>query len=55
NQSSTATSLSRTRITRACDHCQLRKTKCDSTKPRCSQCVKRGDPCTFTTRVSKRG
>ncbi|KXN67424.1 hypothetical protein CONCODRAFT_22309, partial [Conidiobolus coronatus NRRL 28638] len=46
---------SRTRITRACDHCQLRKTKCDSTKPRCTQCIKRGDPCTFTTRVSKRG
>ncbi|KXN67422.1 hypothetical protein CONCODRAFT_42875 [Conidiobolus coronatus NRRL 28638] len=45
----------RTRITRACDHCQLRKTKCDSAKPRCSQCVKRNDPCTFTTKVCKRG
>lgn len=55
NNQSRAAIPSRTRITRACDHCQLRKTKCDSAKPRCSQCVKRGDPCTFNTRVSKRG
>lgn len=50
-----SSSPQRTRITRACDHCQLRKTKCDSAKPRCSQCVKRNDPCTFTTKVCKRG
>jgi hypothetical protein len=55
NNTSNLVNPARTRITRACDHCQLRKTKCDSAKPRCSQCVKRNDPCTFTTRVCKRG
>ncbi|KXN67425.1 hypothetical protein CONCODRAFT_24974, partial [Conidiobolus coronatus NRRL 28638] len=55
NNPSNSANPARTRITRACDHCQLRKTKCDSAKPRCSQCVKRNDPCVFTTRVCKRG
>ncbi|KXN67426.1 hypothetical protein CONCODRAFT_42868, partial [Conidiobolus coronatus NRRL 28638] len=53
---SISTKLARTRITRACDHCQQRRTKCDSAKPRCSQCVKRNDTsCTFTARINKRG
>ncbi|WWC95594.1 hypothetical protein V866_002459 [Kwoniella sp. B9012] len=34
-------------VTKACDACRLRKTKCDGTSTRCGACVDKGLSCTY--------
>lgn len=39
------------RISRACDACRARKTKCDGDRPRCTQCAAQGiDKCFYPDR-----
>ncbi|GJJ73951.1 hypothetical protein EMPS_06309 [Entomortierella parvispora] len=45
----------RRKITHACDYCRIKRTKCDSVKPQCSQCLKANVACTFLIRHKKRG
>ncbi|KAI9294056.1 hypothetical protein K502DRAFT_292794, partial [Neoconidiobolus thromboides FSU 785] len=35
-------------LNNSCDHCRLRKIKCDSGKPRCSYCVRKEYECTYS-------
>ncbi|KAK3837384.1 MAG: hypothetical protein J3R72DRAFT_198344 [Linnemannia gamsii] len=42
-------------VTQACDHCRQRRVKCDLTKPRCSQCERVNNDCTFLIQPKKRG
>jgi hypothetical protein len=43
-----------TRISKACDECKVRKTKCDGNMS-CSQCIKRNSKCSFDSPSKKRG
>ena len=36
-----------TRVLTACDACRLSKTRCDSARPVCAKCIKRGVPCEY--------
>ncbi|KIJ89812.1 hypothetical protein K443DRAFT_687127, partial [Laccaria amethystina LaAM-08-1] len=38
----------------ACQFCRGRKLKCDGNRPSCSNCNRRGLPCTFTAVSSQR-
>ncbi|KAF9137713.1 hypothetical protein BGX30_009970 [Mortierella sp. GBA39] len=42
-------------VTQACDHCRQRRVKCDLIKPRCSQCERVNNDCTFLIQPKKRG
>ncbi|KAG0289601.1 hypothetical protein BGZ97_006428, partial [Linnemannia gamsii] len=42
-------------VTQACDHCRQRRVKCDLAKPRCSQCERVNNDCTFLIQPKKRG
>lgn len=43
------------RVTRACDHCRLKRAKCDGATPACSFCVTTNATCTYTQAAKKRG
>ena len=45
----------RTRVSRACDRCRLKKDKCDGQKPSCSTCITLGEICTYDPSTRKRG
>ncbi|SPO06448.1 related to C6 transcription factor [Cephalotrichum gorgonifer] len=40
------------KVSRACDLCKLRKSKCDGMIP-CSKCVRKGRPCLYDTKYSR--
>ncbi|KEF60106.1 uncharacterized protein A1O9_04956 [Exophiala aquamarina CBS 119918] len=39
--------ISHTRTLAACEHCRISKTRCDSARPVCSKCAKRGVSCVY--------
>lgn len=41
-------------VTRACNSCQKRKTKCDGLKPQCSVCTIHKRDCTYSQQIDKR-
>ncbi|AOA63871.1 GQ67_03024T0 [Komagataella phaffii] len=43
--------MKRTRAHSACEHCRLKKTKCDEARPSCSQCKTRNLQCTYKDSV----
>lgn len=45
----------RQRVYVACEHCRLRKQKCDSKRPACSTCIATGQQCVYGAGVKKRG
>lgn len=36
-----------TRVLAACDECRISKTRCDSARPVCAKCLKKGVPCVY--------
>lgn len=36
-----------TRVLAACDECRISKTRCDSARPVCAKCQKKGVPCVY--------
>jgi hypothetical protein len=36
-----------TRVLAACDECRISKTRCDSVRPVCAKCQKKGIPCVY--------
>ncbi|KAF0517735.1 fungal specific transcription factor [Gigaspora margarita] len=48
--------LNRLNVTRACDSCKTLKVKCDNETPKCTQCIKKKQECTYYKgKESKRG
>ncbi|PVH71472.1 hypothetical protein DL98DRAFT_471585 [Cadophora sp. DSE1049] len=45
---------SRQRITLACNGCRQKRTKCDGSRPQCSACKYREEPCEFSQAESRR-
>jgi hypothetical protein len=43
------------RISRACDRCRSRRTKCDGSQPTCATCAAADVPCTYGSHTKKRG
>ncbi|CAG9990368.1 unnamed protein product [Clonostachys byssicola] len=48
-------SSKRQRISRACNYCRLRKSKCDGAEPTCSNCETHGQECIYSASTKKRG
>lgn len=40
-------------LNNSCDHCRIRKIKCNSGKPKCSYCIRRGLSCTYSINKKK--
>ncbi|KAJ2335552.1 hypothetical protein GGH92_007998, partial [Coemansia sp. RSA 2673] len=45
----------RQRVSRACDRCRRKKTKCDAKRPVCSHCQAISASCTYLDAAKKRG
>ncbi|KAF0515131.1 C6 transcription factor [Gigaspora margarita] len=45
--------LNRLNVTRACDSCKTLKVKCDTGTPKCTQCIKRNQECTYFKRTKE--
>jgi hypothetical protein len=45
--------IQRDRVASACDACRARKTKCNGSRPVCSECVKRSTSCHYATRSTE--
>ncbi|KAJ2794171.1 hypothetical protein H4S07_006832, partial [Coemansia furcata] len=45
----------RQRVSRACDRCRRKKTKCDAKRPTCSHCQAISASCTYLDAAKKRG
>ncbi|KAB8256860.1 fungal-specific transcription factor domain-containing protein, partial [Aspergillus pseudonomiae] len=47
-----AAAVKRRRVALACDPCRIRKSRCDSSRPKCSSCSHLGFDCVYTTPAS---
>jgi hypothetical protein len=45
----------RYRVSQACEHCRLKKGKCDGRQPTCSVCKRHGIDCSYDPKPRKRG